>query len=87
MLLDKSDPSKIPANGIYIQPDLKGYSAFDFARAKALVDSGYTQTMRQMPEIKAKIAMRRTCEEVAGLRNHFNNKTVPIKVRIFNLMV
>ncbi|MGC4023269.1 MAG: hypothetical protein QM734_15645 [Cyclobacteriaceae bacterium] len=81
MLLDKSDPSKIPSNGVYIQPDLKEYSAFDFAKAKALIDSGYRQTMKQMPEIKAKIAARRTCEEVALARNKFNDKSVPIKVR------
>jgi NTE family protein len=80
MLLDKSDPGKIPLTGVYIQPNLKEFSAFDFAKAKALIDSGYAQTMKQMPEIKLKIALRRTCEEVAEKRNRFNNKTVPIKV-------
>lgn len=80
MLLDKSDPSKVPISGIYIQPDLKEFSAFDFAKAKALIDSGYAKTLRQMPEIKSKIAERRTCESVAEARNRFNNKTVPIKV-------
>ncbi len=80
MLLDKSDPGKIPPKGIYIQPNLKEFSAFDFAKAKALIDSGYAQTMRQMAEIKFKIASRRTCEAVADERNRFNNKTVPIKV-------
>jgi NTE family protein len=80
MLLDKSDPSKVPLTGIYIQPNLKEFSAFDFAKAEALIDSGYAQAMRQMPEIKMKIALRRTCEEVAEKRNLFNNKTIPIKV-------
>jgi NTE family protein len=80
MLLDKSDPGKIPKNGIYIQPNLKGFTAFDFGMAKAMIDSGYDQTMRQMNEIKAKIANRRTCESVAEARNHFNNKSAPIKV-------
>lgn len=80
MLLDKSDPSKIPLTGVYIQPNLKEFSAFDFAKAKALIDSGYAQAMKQMPEIKFKIQARRTCEEVAEKRNRFNNKTTPIKV-------
>lgn len=80
MLLDKSDPARIPANGVYIQPDLKEFTAFDFAKAKALIDSGYAMAMRQMPEIKAKIGIRRTCENVAEARNRFNNKTTPIKV-------
>ncbi|GHM99951.1 patatin [Cytophagales bacterium WSM2-2] len=80
MLLDKSDPTKIPKSGVYIQPDLKNFTAFDFAKAKAMIDSGYNQTMRQMKDIKAKISTRKTCEEVAIARNKFNNKSVPIKV-------
>ena len=75
MFLDKSDPSQVPASGIYIYPNIKRYTSFDFAKARALIDSGYNQTMRQMPEIKSKIASRRTCEEVAAARNQFNNKT------------
>src|SRR6478609_6576517 len=59
MLLDKSDPAQVPASGIYIQPDLKNYSALEFAKVRAMIDSGYAQTMRQMPEIKLKIAVRR----------------------------
>jgi len=80
MLLDKSDPSKIPLTGVYIQPNLKEFSAFDFAKAQSLIDSGYAQTMKQMPEIKFKIASRRACEDVAEKRNLFNNRTAPIKV-------
>jgi NTE family protein len=77
MLLDKSDPAKVPASGIYIQPNLKRFSAFDFEKAKGMIDSGYAQTMRQMVEIKAKIAARRTCDEVAEARNKFGNKNKP----------
>jgi NTE family protein len=80
MLLDKSDPARVPATGVYIQPDLKKYSAFDFAKAKAMIDSGYVQTMRQMKEIKAKVAVRRTCEETAAARNRFNDRTKPLLV-------
>jgi NTE family protein len=75
MLLDKSNPTDVPANGIYIQSDLQNFTAFDFTRAKAIIDSGYLQTLRQMPEIKSKIAERKTCEEIAIARNRFNNKT------------
>jgi len=80
MLLDKSDPSKIPANGIYIQSDLKKYTAFDFSKAKAMIDSGYNQTMRQMDEIKQKIAARKSSQEVSEAREQFNKKEVPVKV-------
>lgn len=78
LLLDKSDPSSVPESGVYIQPNLGGYTSFDFALAKSLVDSGYVQTLRQIEEIKSKVASRRTCEEVAAKRNGFNNKNVPL---------
>ncbi|NOS94642.1 MAG: patatin-like phospholipase family protein [Cyclobacteriaceae bacterium] len=80
MLLDKSNPNDVPPNGIYIQSNLQDYTAFDFTKAKAMIDSGYFQTLRQMPEIKSKIAERRTCESVSEARNKFNNKTPPIIV-------
>ncbi len=78
LLLDKSDPTKIPTNGIYIQPNLINLGVYDFARAKAMVDSGYAQTMRQMPEIKQKIAARKTCDEVTDERNEFTSKNFPL---------
>lgn len=80
MLLDKSDPAKVPASGVYIQPNINNYTAFDFAKARALIDSGYAQTVRQMPEIKAKIGRRVTCEAVADKRNRFNSRTPALLV-------
>ena len=81
LFLDKSDPKKIPSSGVYINPGVNKYSNFDFAFAKALIDSGYNQTMRQMDEIKSKIGTRITCEVVAEKRNLFNNQNTPF---IFN---
>ena len=72
LLLDKSDPASVPENGVYIQPDLEGYTSFDFADARSLIDSGYAQTMRQMDEIKKKVAGRISCEEITARRNAFN---------------
>lgn len=77
LLLDKSDPSQIPDAGIYIQPNLKGFTSFDFGRAKSLIDSGYVQTIRQLAEIKSKIASRAICDDVAAKRNAFKSKSVP----------
>ncbi|MFZ6010238.1 MAG: patatin-like phospholipase family protein [Bacteroidota bacterium] len=74
MLLDKSDPSSVPQNGVYIQPNLKGFTSFDFAKAKALIDSGYSQTLRQIEEIKQKVGSRQTCDEVTDKRNRFTNR-------------
>lgn len=80
MLLDKSNPSDVPGNGVYIQSNLQDYTAFDFKNARAIIDSGYHQTLRQMPEIKSKIQSRKTREQVAEARNFFTSKTSPIVV-------
>ena len=72
LLLDKSDPASVPENGVYIQPNLTGYTSFDFADAKSLIDSGYVQTLRQIEEIKKKVAGRVSCEEITARRNAFN---------------
>jgi NTE family protein len=80
MLLDKSNPGDVPESGIYIQPDLQRYTAFDFASVRAMIDSGYQQTLRQMPEIKSKIVSRKACEELAVARNKFNSKATPLVV-------
>jgi NTE family protein len=77
LLLDKSDPSRIPANGVYIQPNLRGVNSYDFSRVRSLIDSGYAQTMRQIEEIKSKIAARETCDDVMHRRNSFNDRNVP----------
>lgn len=75
LLLDKSDPGSVPDGGVYIQPNLSGFTSFDFANAKSLIDSGYSQTMRQIEEIKSKVSSRMTCEDVAMRRNAFNNQS------------
>ncbi len=77
MLLDKSDPSAIPETGVYIQPDLHGYTSFEFKHARALIDSGYVQTMRQMPELKQKVIATRSAEELTVKRNAFHAQEKP----------
>ncbi|MEP6736331.1 MAG: patatin-like phospholipase family protein [Chryseolinea sp.] len=77
LLLDKSDPTRIPENGVFVQPNLRGFSSYDFSRAKSMIDSGYVQTMRQIEEIKSKVSKRQTCEEVAKRRNDFKDHSVP----------
>lgn len=79
LLLDKSDPGSVPENGIYIQPNLTGYTSFDFGDAKSLIDSGYVQTLRQMDEIKRKIAARVPCDDITARRNAFHMRTPPME--------
>lgn len=74
MLLDKSDPSSIPDNGVYIEPDLTGYTAFDFSKAKALIDSGYHATINQIDSIKAKINRRHSKQNRINKREQFHKR-------------
>lgn len=79
LLLDKSDPASVPEDGVYIQPNLTGYTSFDFGDAKALIDSGYVQTLRQIDEIKSKINTRISCDDVTQKRNAFLIRTPPMQ--------
>ncbi len=79
MLLDNSDPADLDSTGIYIEPNVREYTSFDFSQAKALIDSGYRQTLRAMPEIKSKITAQRTPEEVASARARFYAQSQPLE--------
>lgn len=78
MILDKSDPAAVPDSGVYIQPNLEGYTAFDFALARQLIDSGYFQTLRQLNEIREKVKSRTPRDQVIVRRNQFNDESVPL---------
>lgn len=72
MILDKSNPDKIPESGVYLEPDLARYTAFDFNKVQALIDSGYTATMAKMDEIKSKIQRRSSDVVLAEKRNELS---------------
>ena len=74
MLLDKSDPNIVPPSGVYVQPNLKGISGVNFASARQLIDSGYAQTIRQMPEIRKKIAAQKDSIQLSNEREKFHSK-------------
>ena len=74
MFLSKSDSTLIGKNGVYIQPDLTGYSVTNFNPVAALIKQGYEATMAEMDQIKARIAKRVGTLELAKRRNEFNNK-------------
>jgi NTE family protein len=79
MLLDKADPKKVPENGVYIAPQMEGYTGLDFRKVDALIDSGYVQTLRQMPEIKEKIDRRESAEEARVAREKFTSSFRPLE--------
>ncbi len=78
MLLDKSDPGLVPETGIYLEPDLEGYTAFDFRKAEALIDSGYQATIRQIGEIRKKIARSESAESRLEKRKIYAANSKPL---------
>ncbi|RZK82109.1 MAG: patatin, partial [Pedobacter sp.] len=74
MFLAKSDSTLIGENGIYVQPDVSGYSVSNFNPVEALIKQGYEATMADMPQIKERIKRRVSTEQMVAKRNTFNNK-------------
>ena len=74
MFLSKSDSTMVGKNGVYIQPDLTGYSVTNFTPVEDLIKKGYDATMADMDRIKALISSRVTDEELKKRRTKFNSK-------------
>ncbi len=74
MLMMKTDYSIACENGIIIEPVLKDIGLFDFSQSKYVIDAGYNETIKRMPEIKAAISRRVSAEERAIKRNNFLKK-------------
>lgn len=77
LMMDKSDPSKLGPSSQYIEPNLTNVSGFDFAKASAIIDSGYVAAMRMMPEILEKFDRRVSTEQLQLDRKEFRRKIKP----------
>ena len=53
-----ADTNSVGKNGIYIQPDLGGLGAADFAKVRTLIADGDTATQLKMEELKRRITRR-----------------------------
>lgn len=78
MLMLKTDYSVICENGIIIEPQLNNIGLFDFTQSKYVIDEGYKETIKRMPEIKAAISRRVSVEERTIKRTNFLNKKEPL---------
>ena len=74
MFLAKSDSTLVGENGVYIQPDLNGFTASNFNPVEELIKKGYDATMAEMEQIKKRVSRRVSDEELAAKRNLFNSK-------------
>lgn len=85
MLMSKSNFNPVCENGVLIQP-WADVGVFNFESAKRLIDSGYVATMRQMPEIKARIVDYQNPEKLAEKRKIFQEK-VKLSNIVFNKVI
>ncbi len=74
MFLSKTDSTAVGPNGVYIQPDLKGYSSSNFTPVEELIKKGYDATIAEMPAIKAAIKRRVSAGELMEKRYSFMHK-------------
>lgn len=77
IFLDKTDPASLGKKDIYIEPDLKSYTAVDFDQVFSLIDSGYVSTIRQIGEIKSKVKARTSQSKRQSERELFRAKLEP----------
>lgn len=66
-----ADTLSVGPNGIFIQPDLEGYSGTDFDRVRALIALGDTATQLKMDLLKARISRRVDGETLGQRRRAF----------------
>lgn len=74
MFLAKSDSTLVGENGVYIEPDLKGFTASNFNPVAELIKLGYEATMAEMPQIKQRILRRVSDQQLAKKRALFNSQ-------------
>lgn len=75
--LSKSDSTSI-GNGIYIQPNLAGYSTTNFSPVAQMIKAGYDATIADMPRIKAAVKRRADTAVLRKKREAFLQQQQPI---------
>lgn len=78
MFLSKTDSTALGKNGIYIQPDLSGFSGINFAPVASMIKAGYDATIADMPKIKENIQRRIASGELLEKRKSFLQKRKPL---------
>jgi NTE family protein len=86
MIMDKVDPNDLGDSSVFLEPNTGNITGFDFNKAGAIIDSGYAEAMRKMPEILDKIKRRRSHQEFENLRKEFKKEIKPLKFSEFNYM-
>ncbi|MCG8474667.1 MAG: patatin-like phospholipase family protein [Cytophagales bacterium] len=82
--LDRSNPKAIGDSGVYISPNLEGYSALDFGKIPQIIDSGYQEALRKIPVIKKDLPDYISCDSVYVRRNAFISQEPPLVFKDIN---
>jgi NTE family protein len=64
--------------GVLIEENFPTVGILDFWKINELVDSGYRVTLRKIDEIRKKIPVKRTAEELFAKRKQFKSKYLPL---------
>jgi len=79
ILIAKSDSTQIPANGIYIRPQMGGLTATQFDRVQQFLEIGDKAIQLKLDEVRAKIARRVDKSVVEARRSAFRAACPPLQ--------
>lgn len=79
MLLDKTNPARLDKKDIYIEPNVNSFTAMDFPKVNALIDSGYAATHAKMGEIKSKTSRTKKTTLLEMQRKNFKQQFKPFE--------
>jgi NTE family protein len=79
MLMSSTDYTIPDSMGILIEKHFPEVKILDFWRIRQLVDSGYNITLTKIDEIRKKIPVQRTAEELAAKRKQFKSRCFDLK--------
>lgn len=86
LLMSQTNFNPMCENGILIEP-WSDVSLFSFDDAQRLIDSGYAETMRRMPEIKKQVTARNRPEDLEARRKSFRNYQTLDNIRFNRLEI
>ncbi|MGM0579251.1 MAG: patatin-like phospholipase family protein [Bacteroidota bacterium] len=86
MIMDKVNPKDLGEKRVFIEPNLEGFTGFDFSKAAQIIDSGYAAANRAIPELLENIEARKSQEELKKDRQEFKSKMIPLKFSDFEFM-
>lgn len=81
MIVNRSDYSMNDDEGVLMKFNLENVSTFDFSKIDELVQVGYNEVIKRLPEIKARIKRQVTKEEMQLRRNDFINRLPELKFK------